>query len=414
MSDGKKRDRALQRRVRERQEKTGESYQAAYQQIVEPAKDGFAAFLEGRIGPPAADTSRIAARLMLPLSTAPRVLPGSSVQITSRAQLLSFWPERLFIKNAEHWTVERITVGLGKSPWSTLIEDDHRHASTFSLETWQPLIQRELLVGEPVAMTVTYAGPNEEGECFEAVLFGWDNPPPARKPERSTTDAAPRVSERAESKDVRRDEMAILPISITSPTLFVDRFTIADAADWIVHDIRTHGKTIFASGGDLPGEMFSGSAPVILRPLAAKDRVEIAATYVGNKPTARLSVELSGTQEPPRTIRDESYFLPLSTDVAIMPTQSAQITGSSGRVFQPDRLVIADPDHWLINDIRIGNRCQTAQAGDFPAQVFSIRAVGCEVTFDRVPRASDFVIVTTREDGCEEAPFYAGVQGRLV
>jgi len=33
----KKRDRAMQRLVRERQEKTGESYQAAWQQLAEPA-----------------------------------------------------------------------------------------------------------------------------------------------------------------------------------------------------------------------------------------------------------------------------------------------------------------------------------------------------------------------------------------
>jgi hypothetical protein len=210
--------------------------------------------------------------------------------------------------------------------------------------------------------------------------------------------------------------MAVLPITVASPALFVDRFTIADAEDWIVHDIRTHGKSIFVQSGDLPGELFSGSVPVILAPLAAKDRVEIAATYVGTKAAACLVVELSGTAEPTSTQRAVSYFLPLSTDVPILPTQSAQITGATTKHFMPERLVIADPDHWIVNDIRIGNRCQTAQAGDFPAQAFSIHAVGCAVTFDRIPRGVSSVVVTTRGEDCDEegAGLYCGVQGHLV
>ena len=358
-------------------------------------------------------------RLPLPLSTNVKVLPGQSAQITARPQIsASFWPDRLLIKNADRWDVRRLSIGLGKSPWSSLIEDEHhrRRASVFSLDTWHPLISREVSLGEPIIMEVTYTGPNELGENFEAVLFGWDSEPPAKPSiHNKPADNSKRISERAESKTVRANEMVILPITITSPALLVDRFTIADAENWIVHDIRTHGKSIFVQNGDLPGEMFTGSVPVILKPLAADDRVEIAATYVGKNTSACLMVELSGPAKPTNTPRAASYFLPVSADVPIFPTQCAQIMGQTGKDFWPDRVVIADPDAWLINDIKIGNRCVIAQSGDVPGQAFSIHAVGCDVTFSKVSAAYTFEIVTTRAADCKEsAGFYGGVQGRLV
>jgi hypothetical protein len=411
MSDDKKRDRAMQRLVRERQAKTGESYQAAWQQLADQTEP-----LVPKQSSPDSGSSSVH-RVLLPFSTTVKVLPGESAQITTRPQLVSFWPDRLLIKNTERWDIHRLTIGVGKSPWSSLLEDGPRPcpASMFSLNNWHPLVSREVTLGECLTLVVTYTGPNEQGEIFEACLFGWDACPPAKESARNNPgDTGKRVSERAESKSVRVNEMAVLPVTIASPALFVDRFTIANAADWIVHDIRTHGKSIFVQSGDLPGELFSGSAPVVLEPLAAKDRVEIAATYIGNTTASCLMIELSGTTEPPSTQRAASYFLPLSTDVPIVPAQSAQITGACGKDFLPERLLIADPDAWIINDLRVGNRCLTAQSGNLPAQAFSSRAVGCGVTFDSVYKGMAFVIVTTRAESCEEAGFYAGIQGRLI
>jgi hypothetical protein len=192
-----------------------------------------------------------------------------------------------------------------------------------------------------------------------------------------------------------------------------------DAKDWVVNDVLTRGKSIFVQAGDLPGEMFSDSAPVILEPLAADDRVEIVATYIRNKPvditSARLVVELSGTTKPPNVPRAASYFLPMSTGVPILPTQSAQITARPQRDFLPERLVIADQDDWIVNDIRIGIRCQPAAFGDLPGQAFSSRTVGSHMTLDPVRVGQEFVMVTTRGEDCKEsAGFFCGVQGRLV
>ena len=369
--------------------------------------------------PSAREAPRNVSRVLFPFSSAVKVLPGQSAQVTARPQILSFWPDRLLIKNADRWAIQRLTIGTGKSPWASLIEDGpHRErASMFAFDTWHPLIKREVSLGEPIGLAVTYIGPNDQGENFEAALFGWEECPPDRPSDRndSAADQSNRVSEHAESKSVRANEMAILPITIVSSALFVDRFTIVDAKNWIVHDVRTHGKSIFLHNGDVPGEMFSGSVPVILKPLAVNDSVEIAATYVGKNASACLMVELSGPTKPTSTQRAASYFLPVSTDIPISPTQSVQIKGQSGKDFLPDRVVIAEPDAWIINDIKIGGRCLTAQSGDVPGQTFSTQAVGCDVTFIQLPAGCTFEIVTTRAEHFKESTgFYGGVQGRLV
>jgi hypothetical protein len=196
--------------------------------------------------------------------------------------------------------------------------------------------------------------------------------------------------------------------------LFVDRLTIADAKDWVVHDVRTHGKSILVQSGDLPGEMFSDSARVILEPLTAGSLVEVVATYVGST-SARLQIELSGSTKTPSSPREFSGFLPMSTGVPILPTQSAQITGRPQVGFLPERLVISDHDAWIINDITVGIQRQLAALGDLPGQSFSSRAVGSHMTLDPVRMGQDFVLVVTRgEDYKAGAPFFCGVQGRFI
>jgi hypothetical protein len=98
----------------------------------------------------------------------------------------------------------------------------------------------------------------------------------------------------------------------------------------------------------------------------------------------------------------------------IVPTQSVQITGRPQvRGFLPERLVIADADDWIINDIRAGMRSQLAQSGDIPGQAFASRTVGGHVRLDPVHARQDFIIVTTNISP-KDAGFFCGVQGRLI
>jgi hypothetical protein len=442
MSDDKKRDRALQNRVRDRQAKTGESYQTAWRHVAEGASAGDEA--------PSAPKGRKGTR-RVPLSlgvgthakTGKRIqiLPGQSAQITARPQLEAFWPDRLVIKNADRWHIDEFYVGEWKD-WDaaqyakrislrevgsrepfpepefikhSLLEAGSCAGAPFSLRTWQPLTTREVLCGEQIVLIVTYTGKNPRGEGFEAALFGWDGQPPVKASSTKRSDEK-RITERAEAASVVPHEMAILPLTVTSPVLFVDRLTIMDAKDWVVNNIAVRNKSIFVQSGELPGEMFSDAACVILEPLTAKDRVEVAATYIGNNPSACLKVELSGMAEPPSEPRTVSCFLPMSTGVPIEPTQSAQITGRTQSDFLPERLVIADSDEWSVNDIKVGTHSQLATSGDIPGQSFSIDLVEGHGTFGPVVRkGQDFIIVTTREEDCKKgAPFWCGVQGRLA
>jgi len=415
MIDDKKRDRALQRRVRDRQEKTGESYQAAWRHLSSSdGADGDGA--DDNKNSNAADlpTSR---RSPLSLSTNVRIRPGDSAQITGRPQIASFWPDRLLIKNADRWDIDQLTVGFHTAQASSLIKTKHS-ASEFALDVWQPLKEQEVLCGEEIVAVVTYNGPNEKGECFEAALFGWEGRPPVKpvgRKKHADADVQDRVSVRAESKPVVPCETIKLPLVVASPALYVDRLTIEDGKSWIVNDILVRGRSILVQAGDLPGDMFSGLEPVILEPLEEKDRVEIMATYVGIEAAARLVIELSGSEKAPSIPPVVSYFLPMSTGVEILPTQSAQITGRPQRHFLPERLVLANPDRWIVNSIRCGVRHQFADGGDIPGETFGVSTAGNQMIFDPLQAGQDFVIVTTHGEDFEVgAPFFCGAQGRLV
>jgi hypothetical protein len=400
MSEDKSRDRALQRRVRERQAKTGESYQAAWQQLTDAKTTDTPSLLDRR-------------RIPLPLSTGVAVFPGQSAQITARPQVDTFWPDRLLIKNAGSWTIEELTVKSKAGSKHSLIETADQAA--FSYDTWHPLPAREVLCAEAVILVVTYRGSNVEGEVFEAALFGWEGSLPTKAANRPSS--TQRLSERATSPEVRPAQTVKLPWTIASPALFVDRVVIANAEDWIVTDIRTRGKSIFLQYGDVPAAMFSDAADVILEPLKGGDLVFIVATYIGRESSARLTVELSGTATPPPVPRALSYFLPASTNVPILATQSAQITcrPQAAEAFLPERIVIADSANWVVNDVKIGNASRFAQAGDIPAQCFDSRSVGSHVMLGPVQPSQDFIVFTTRLPSRDEsAPFFCGIQGRLV
>lgn len=403
--DDKKRDRALQRRVRERQAKTGENYQAAWRQLTGDETVATSSLLDQR-------------RIPLPLSTAVPILPGQSAQITARPQVASFWPDRLLIKNAGSWTIQQLTAENKAGSKHSLIETTDQGAVAFSYAAWHPLAAREVLCGDAIVLRVTYRGSDAQGESFEAALFGWEDRLPTKAANSpNSRQSSERISERATSPEVRPAQTIKLPWTITSPALFVDRVIMANAKDWIVNDIRTRGKTIFVQSGDVPAEMFSDAAVVILEPLKKGDLVLILATYIGRESSARLTVELSGTASTPSVPRTLSYFLPASTGVPVLPKQSAQITARPqvASAFLPERIVIADSADWIINDVKIGNASRFAQSGDVPALSFDSRTVGSHVMFGPVQSAQDFIVVTTRTPSRDEsAPFFCGVQGRLV
>ena len=135
----------------------------------------------------------------------------------------------------------------------------------------------------------------------------------------------------------------------------------------------------------------------------------------------------AGNPFPPRNelIRDPGpdragrEVLPMSTGVAILPTQSAQITARPQRVaFRPERVFISAAGtsggaaDWVVNDIKIGNRSQFSQSGDVPGDMFATNAIDGFVSFETAQTAMDVVMVVTyiglNESG---VPFFASIVG---
>ncbi len=123
--------------------------------------------------------------------------------------------------------------------------------------------------------------------------------------------------------------------------------------------------------------------------------------------------------DAPGPTQADREVLPMSTGVAILPTQSAQITARPQRVaFRPERVFISAAGtsggaaDWIVNDIKIGNRSQFSQSGDVPGDMFASTAIDGFVSFETAQTAMDVVMVVTyigtNESG---AAFYASIVG---
>ena len=86
--------------------------------------------------------------------------------------------------------------------------------------------------------------------------------------------------------------------------------------------------------------------------------------------TARIAADAvaeyrRAQREPGRIV------LPMTTDQNMAPGLRFQVTSRPQTApFRPDRLFIASPELWVIHNIAIGNRSQTAQAGSIPGVAF--------------------------------------------
>ena len=112
-------------------------------------------------------------------------------------------------------------------------------------------------------------------------------------------------------------------------------------------------------------------------------------------------------------------ILPMSTGVAILTGQSAQITARPQRVaFRPERVFISASGtaggaaDWIINDIKIGNRSQFSQSGDVPGDMFANNAIDSFISFETAQTAMDVVLVVTYVGtNSSGAAFYGAVIG---
>ena len=85
-------------------------------------------------------------------------------------------------------------------------------------------------------------------------------------------------------------------------SLQVFQFLIEDGIDWLIHDLRVDGQSLFQQKGDIPGDMFASDAItsfVDFGVFRADSRVEIQATYIGADPEGKAFVgEFRGQEAP--------------------------------------------------------------------------------------------------------------------
>ncbi len=93
----------------------------------------------------------------------------------------------------------------------------------------------------------------------------------------------------------------------------------------------------------------------------------------------------------------DRIVLPMSSGVRVKPGESVQITSRpQNMAFRPERIVIGgEPNHWLVNEIKIGRRSQLADGGDLPGAAFAADAQDAHVRLDVVLTSMNFTMVVT-------------------
>ncbi len=93
--------------------------------------------------------------------------------------------------------------------------------------------------------------------------------------------------------------------------------------------------------------------------------------------------------------RADRIILPMTSSGNI--TASAAVTARPQNVaYRPERINVGGtPTNWLIDDIKVGNRSQFAQAGSMPAEAFAATSFDAYVSMETVQTAMDFVIQVT-------------------
>lgn len=98
---------------------------------------------------------------------------------------------------------------------------------------------------------------------------------------------------------------------------------------------------------------------------------------------------------PPGT--PERVILPMSSGFNVKPGETALITARPQTTpLRVERIIIGvNPEHWIVNDIKVGRHSQLADGGELPGAAFAEHAVGAEVRLDVLPTSANFSMLVT-------------------
>lgn len=125
-------------------------------------------------------------------------------------------------------------------------------------------------------------------------------------------------------------------------------------------------------------------------------------------PAADACVAATSPVEPttPTRINVQRTILPMSSDINFPPGKTCRITGRPQSDFQAERIVIAQADEWIVNDVMISGATQIKGSSrpwlkDVPGRLFSSPAadsadIGIQIgPFDVCRADQNFVLDVT-------------------
>lgn len=371
MSDDKKRDRKMQRQVRERQAKTGESYQAAWRQLeddgavkavavvpLHPSIDGSMKSAAEVLpvdawrrigggdggGGGGGDGAERPERLIIPLASreldpsppddadimtvrggirvqrmsaerrvaAVLIPPNKTTRIVGIPFDRAFDLERIFISGSG-------TPG-GAGDWTVNdIEIDGR-PQLAKKDISGALFSTSGIGSGTAATTLSLSGfdPVERGrELAIIVTYVGPNPEGAafygsavggRPAQRPTIVPV-------SSKAAQPFTLTTIAARVENAPFHIARINIDDGANWIVNDVRINGATQFVQSGDVPGDVFQANGIdefINLTTCDAGQIIELAVTYIGIEKEAVFSARLEGT-----VLREDYAVAPPDLSVVI-------------------------------------------------------------------------------------------------
>lgn len=351
---------------------------------------------------------------ILPLSFGAPILPGQPCWIRARSQVRGLLARRLLVADPQKWRITAFRAGprIGGGH----VREDHPALSDVGPESMAQL--PPLCMDGGVELRVVYMGSKTDGEFFRACLHAGGK----------TGVLCPEVKQ-ASLKSFRTEARPVMPgeqVRLSLPARFNDLYIsklilqVANPSHWLVSDILMGDDTLFVESGTLPGELFSerpGSAPLQLPCLRAGEDFAVQATYVGPCEEASLVYEVSGSEIPGDM--EDSAFLPMSSSVKILPSQSLLVSGDVdlpvGYAFLAEDVVLRDPDKWIVNDVKVGNMSLFACSGDAPGEIFGALARECRLSYNKLPSGVPLVIIATYVgSNLAGEPFICGVRGRIV
>ncbi len=208
----------------------------------------------------------------------------------------------------------------------------------------------------------------------------------------------------------------------TPEAFYCDRIVIGGnfPEDWVVNDIQVGGDSQLMQRGDLPGMMFSAAstASFSLEPIPVGTDLTIVVTYVG-KDEAGASFECMALGSIGRRsdLSIGDAVMPMSSSVVnVLPNVPKEIKSRVRKVaFRPEQIVIDGAEDWIVNEIKVGNRSQSAREGNLPGAAFSATSTLRAFSMDTVHVAMDFLLVVTYVGASPTgAPFRCGVVGTAM